>query len=366
MAEINWGLARTPDFVGNALTAYAAGDQARTKRKAQNALAMYASDPEGAVNALTMVDPAKAASLQELSDSRRKARARDTAAPLVSQGNYTGAAKAVAASDPTFAKSLLDLDKSALEHTQRVGEVGASVLMSTLSLPSDQRKAFALSHADEIKATGIPANLIEGFDWGNDQLIKATATKFIGINKLAGEVSAQRFGDDVYSVETGPGGARVGPKPLLKVPASRAERLATTRADQDRSDSDRRYALDRERLDVTRESANELSFGNVVGKIAQKLADGAELTPGEGEVWKTYQTQKQDPFMASLSEGQPSAPAAQPSTPRPPGPRQQPPMKSGDAGTRANPHRPRSPADAANLPKGSFFVDPTGTLRQRQ
>jgi len=365
MADINFGLLQTPNVVGNAFTAFQAGSKLAADRREQNALAGFATNPRGAINALAAVDPAKASQLSALYQDNQARDAREQAAPMIAAGKYSDAAKSMAAFDPKFAATLLDMDKAALDHAMKVGELGGGVMLGALSLPKEQRLPFALSHADEIRGAGLDPAQIQSFDWGNDGLVKATALRFLGAKDLATSVAAHKFGDGVYGVETNPFGATVNPKPLLTVPESRAERLDRSREDRRASEADRSYGLDRERVDIARTNAATPSNGDITAPVLAKVRAGEPLTEGEQRVWNYMSQSRQDPMTAEAMGSAP--PAAVAAAPAPaPAAKAAPQAAGKGAGTRDNPHRPATPQAAQALPKGAYFLDPQGNLRQRQ
>ena len=73
MAEINWNLARQPDFVGNAYAARQQGQADRRQQGMQNAYALYAQDPEAGIKAIAAYDPVAAETLSD----KRTGRLRD-------------------------------------------------------------------------------------------------------------------------------------------------------------------------------------------------------------------------------------------------------------------------------------------------
>lgn len=77
MAELDWGLLKTPDFFGNALLAQEAGRQRRLEDDTNAALRGYLNDPKRAIDALMQVNPAEGIRRQQEQDERARTRAQE-------------------------------------------------------------------------------------------------------------------------------------------------------------------------------------------------------------------------------------------------------------------------------------------------
>lgn len=109
------------------------------------------------------------------------------------------------------------------------------------------------------------------------------------------------------------------------------------------------------------------SPNSVVGGILDKFTRGETLSPQEEEIRGRYMTgtlsmtdqlvQQMLPQMGGLPEAGAGAPPAMP-PPRVP-------QKGAAGGSRDNPARPKSRAEAEALPPGTWFVDPKGNLLRK-
>ena len=172
MAEINWGLSQPQDFVGNALQSYGAGQREGSMRRKRNALAMYGTDPEVAVNALRTEDPETAFQLE---DRTREKTERDTLAAekansrkvfsQAASGDIAGAQKAAGeAGDQELyaAVSKLSADQKELK-AQQTDEVSA-VAYSLRQSPYGARKAAMQQLGPYLIERGFTQEQVAGFD----------------------------------------------------------------------------------------------------------------------------------------------------------------------------------------------------------
>ena len=172
MAEINWNLAQPQDFVGNALQSYSAGQREGSMKRKRNALAMFGTDPEGAVNALRTEDPETAFQLE---DRTREAGERatlqaekDTSRRVFSQaasGDIEGAQKAAGeAGDQELytAVSKLSADQRAMK-AQQTDEV-SSVAFALRQSPYEARKAAMQQLAPYLMERGFSQEALASFD----------------------------------------------------------------------------------------------------------------------------------------------------------------------------------------------------------
>lgn len=165
MAEINWNLNQPQDFVGNALQSYGAGQREGSMKRKRNALAMYGTDPEGAVNALRTEDPEAAFQLE---DRTREKGERDTRKKVFSQaagGDLAGAQQAAGdAGDQELygAVSKLTAEQKAAK-AQQTEEV-SSVAYALRQSPYEARKAAMQQLAPYLMERGFSQEALAGFD----------------------------------------------------------------------------------------------------------------------------------------------------------------------------------------------------------
>lgn len=162
--EINFGLLQTPDFVGNALQSYDAGQRQATMNKKRNALAMYGTDPDKAISALKEVDPETAFTFEDRrrGDMERKTR-KDT---LAQYATNPGAAQktAMESGDPELidAVSKLSAQDRALK-AQQTDEVSA-VAYALRNSPYEARKPALEQLGPYLSQRGFTPEQIANFD----------------------------------------------------------------------------------------------------------------------------------------------------------------------------------------------------------
>lgn len=164
MAEINWNLLQTPDFTGNALAAYDAGQRQRNITGKRNALAMYGKDPQGSITALQEYDPEMAFNLQ---DRHRADLDRQTRKSVLGKAatDLAGATQdAYSAGDPDLinAVSKLSADQRAIK-AQQTDEVSA-VAYALRQSPYEARKQAFPTLAPYLTERGFTPEQIAGFD----------------------------------------------------------------------------------------------------------------------------------------------------------------------------------------------------------
>lgn len=327
-------------------------------------------------------------SLNGLDDRRRSEDTRNRIAPDIRDGRLGMAARTAAADGQTeLATSLYQMDRADLSNVATRGERGASALYAALALPKEQRSAYMAQHRDLATDAGISPEQFASFDWSNDQAVRSVADRWQDASKMAGEVSLQRFGDNVQTVRTGPSGTQV--LDSREVPQTRAEQLDASRVNYAQSSDQRdyRYRETRDQADdayrnsrAASEDAyrkwqqeNPNSRGDVEGVVLSKAVreGAAALSTEEKAIYDRYLASSSstgNELLGLLGGGAPGTqPGGQPTPAQRPAPVQ--PGRGGPAGaagTQQNPARPRTTAEAQALPAGSYFLDPSGNLIQRQ
>ena len=363
--------------------AWEVGEANRDKRTRTNALAAYsqAATPEAQQNALTPL--VALGDFETLSAARqhREHNALDStrryAGASAGAGRYAEAANTAAgAGQVELAQQFMQLDRGSLDAARSRGERGAAAVYSALQLPADQRAAYIGQHRELASELGVTPEQLASIDWTNDAAMRAVADQWQDASKLAGDVSLQRFGDQVQTVRTGPTGSQV--LDSREIPETRAEQTDRRQVDyreqtdqrdfgyrQGRDQADDKY---RDRALEVRRAVN--STGDVVGPVLAKVAASGEdaLTEGERLIFDRYQQGGQQSGGFGMGVTPPPADAPLPSPASGPAPQPAPSRASssgGPVGSRQNPARPSTPQEAASLPSGAFFVDPSGTVRQR-
>lgn len=373
----------------NILAAYTAGQENRDRTVRRNALANYAqaTDDTARQNALSpligMGDFQTVDLARQYQEGNALSNTRREVAPLVAEGRYGEAAnRAASAGQTDLAGQFMQLDQASLRSAQTRGQRGASVIYSALALPDDQIGPYLQQHGDLAQELGVDPSRLANVNGGSRAMLRSLADQWLDASKLAGEVSLQRFGDSVQTVRTGPSGSQV--LDSREIPQTRAETLDRDRFNFTRQTNERDFTYQQSRdstNDAYRNSRAEaedayrawqmnggnVSRSDVEGRVLLKAIEGgvANLTPEEKQVYDRAVTTS-----GGMGYGAPMAPppGVQGAQPQQPAQRQSQPRQQGQAaqqGTATNPARPQSAAEAAALPQGTYFLTPTGELRQR-
>lgn len=191
MPEINWNLARTPDFAGNAYAARAQGQADRRQQGLQNAYATYAQDPSAGIKAIAAYDPVAAGQLEDRQLATQTREARTKAAGQYTSGDIKGAqSTAAAAGDFDLLKQFRDMTKEQLEENKRINDTGISVSLTLKKVPPEQRQAQLQVMAPQLRAQGFTDEQIAAIPT-DDVAIDAG----VGLAMKAAEIIAQEQKD---------------------------------------------------------------------------------------------------------------------------------------------------------------------------
>lgn len=185
----------TPNYLGTALSAFAAGRQQGQDRRRQNALSQYASgDRAGGMNALVVEDPELAMRMQRQGRDDEQYALRQRAGAMAASGDYAGARTAtLSGGDFDAASHIAKLDDQqkalALEHVN----VQAGVLANLKTYPVEMRKQAIASIKPQLVAAGMPAEQIDSFD-PTDANIDAISGQVLGLKGvLEQQLSREKF-----------------------------------------------------------------------------------------------------------------------------------------------------------------------------
>lgn len=264
MAEINWSLARTPDFAGNALEAYDLGREARTDRVKKNALALYGTDKAAGIKAISGVDPELGYKLQK---QQQEAGDRDTrikAAQSLAAGDYKGAKTAYADVGDTDQISKMDVQQreAAMRAAQEVGKVA----LELKALPPEARKQ-ALSNPEMqayLGQRGLTPDKLAAFDPSDMNL-----DRFIGEAQTFQEKLAQGDKDREFALK----------KSDSEADNSRADR----KTEWDMKHGDRMAG-------IAGQNAGTSAYSAKTGRLSYdaRKAAGGFGTPGAGGNWEEF------------------------------------------------------------------------------
>jgi hypothetical protein len=155
-------LGQGPQFQ-NILASYQAGAEQQKATQTKNALAMYQSDPEGAINALNKVDPVMALKLRD--DQRSQALVSQKKAVFQETDPTKRQALATQTGDPDVITTVSKLDAAQLAQTKAANEALGSVAYGLRTkVPYEQRKAQIAQIALQLAATGMKPEEIASFD----------------------------------------------------------------------------------------------------------------------------------------------------------------------------------------------------------
>ncbi len=345
--------------------AFDAGQEQRDRRERRNALNAFAgaTTPEAQANALTpliamgdfeTVGAARTYREQQgFDDTRRRI------APAVRAGRFGEAARDAAGSGQVdLAAQMMDLDRSALAAAQARGERASATIFAALQLPADQRQAYFAQHTDLASELGIPPEALANADYSDDTHMRALASRFLDVSKLAGDVSLQKFGDRVETVRTGPTGSEV--LDSREIPVTRAEQFERQqfgyRQQQDATDNQYRQGR-AEAEDAYRrwQMENSYSRSDIEGQVLRKAIEGGaeSLTPEERAVYDRAVSTSQGGLLGGYNAAPPPGgqPAPAPAPARAPAARPSAPAQGAPA-------RPQTDEEFNALPPGALYIDP--------
>jgi hypothetical protein len=155
---IQWGLAQTPDFVGQGLKYRQAGEQAGLEKERQSALRLYAQDPDAAVSRLMAVDPQTGMQFRQMRQQDEQITARKTAAQQYGAGDMAGASNtALAAGDFDLVKTFTDMTKDQRAEAARRAQLGTSIGLSLKNIPPEARQQQLQAMMPQLEAQGLTA-----------------------------------------------------------------------------------------------------------------------------------------------------------------------------------------------------------------
>lgn len=164
-------LGQGPQF-RDVLSAFQSGQMARKESDTKNALALYATDPEGGISALNKVDPILGFKLRDDFTARREAA--DRKAVFAEADPTKRASAAQATGDPDTIKAVMSLDAATrAQKKEATDAVGGFVFGLLKGVPYDQRKAAIAQNAQGLQEAGFTPEQLQSYDPTDDNL-KAT------------------------------------------------------------------------------------------------------------------------------------------------------------------------------------------------
>lgn len=170
MSEIDFGLLGPQrDFTGDYVNAFQVGQNLAKQQATRSALSTYATNPQGAVNALLPVDPEKAIQLQGFAQQQADRTARIGAATSYAGGDMQGAKTALAGTGDLTGEVSIDQHVAALTTAQRdqaakVAQIIGNVAAGALHYPQEQRASILQHLKPSLVAQGVPEAQIDNVD----------------------------------------------------------------------------------------------------------------------------------------------------------------------------------------------------------
>lgn len=156
MAEINWNLARIPDFVGNAYAARQQGIADRREQGIQNAYQQYARDPQAGINALQQYDPFRANQLQQSQNALQERATRQQVGSLYAAGDRAGARSAAASSgDFQLIQAIDAMDDRQRAEFERKAGLSVQEGFALRKIPAAQRPAYIQQNSPRYAQLGF-------------------------------------------------------------------------------------------------------------------------------------------------------------------------------------------------------------------
>lgn len=195
MAQIDWGLMQTPNFVGNALQALQAGEAQGRQRAIQDAYAGYAKGDENAVASLMALDPEQGMRLRGVIREDRRDQARTTAAGQYAGGDAAAARQtALEAGDFDLVGTLSTLDDNQRKLVKENNELVARALFPLQDIKTPEERAAAWATVKpKLAARGIDAATLDNVDLSDLGLSSALAESQTISDMLEGKRDERDF-----------------------------------------------------------------------------------------------------------------------------------------------------------------------------
>lgn len=161
-------LGQGPQFK-DVLSAFQSGQMARKESDTKNALALYATDPEGGISALNKVDPVLGFKLRD--DYTERKAAADRKAVFAEADPTKRASAAQATGDPDTIKAVMSMDAATrAQKKEATDAVGGFVFGLLKSVPYEQRKAAIAQNMQGLQQAGFTPEQLQSYDPTDDNL----------------------------------------------------------------------------------------------------------------------------------------------------------------------------------------------------
>lgn len=155
-------LGQGPQFK-DVLSAFQSGQMARKETDTKNALALYATDPEGGISALNKVDPILGFKLRDDYTERKAAADRKAVFSETDPTKRTQAAQATG--DPDTIKAVMTLDATQrAQKKEATDAVGGFVFGLLKNVPYEQRKAAIQQNMQGLQEAGFTPEQLQSYD----------------------------------------------------------------------------------------------------------------------------------------------------------------------------------------------------------
>jgi hypothetical protein len=174
----------------NVLKAYDSGRADRKERETTNALAMYATDPEGGIAAIRKVNPTLAIELQD--DYAKRTEKAQTKAVFQEADPVKRQAAAVATGSPEVISAVASMDATQRAHAKELTDAagGALVAMRTKFPPEKRREIWSQLPAEQ-RAILVGPEHADDFD-PSDENIDAKITELQGFHGALEQANKDR------------------------------------------------------------------------------------------------------------------------------------------------------------------------------
>lgn len=191
MSEIQWNALQQPNFAESYFKGREYGDQMQSREAKRNALAMYATNPQGAIQGLMQAGDIETANqLRQFGKQDRADRARAGAMPLIEKGDFAGAGKSLLADDPEMATQLMSWAKTAREEekaaAQEILDRTARALIPLRGLPPEEQAARWAQIAPSL---GVSP---EDIDFNQPGAVEMNISQALEVKDLIAQANADR------------------------------------------------------------------------------------------------------------------------------------------------------------------------------
>jgi hypothetical protein len=195
MPEINWGLLKQPDFVGNAYAAKAQGQADRLDKDKRNAYALYSQDPEAGAAAVMAIDPQTGLALRQANREEQNYQGRNKAIDQLGSGDQAGAIQTALKYAPDLVAHIDKLDDRRKAEAAVKAEKTASVLAQFQGKKPEEIAAGIAAVEPQLRLNGLDDNDIAALKGGNPGAVDAYVAIALGTKGVIDQRNTDRTYD---------------------------------------------------------------------------------------------------------------------------------------------------------------------------